>query len=236
MKRSDLADPPARIRPVSQPRGEDARRRILDAALELFARDGFDRASTRDLAERAGVNLPAIQYYFGSKEGLYRTVVEEIIHLMDSRIGPLATRIQTELETADPSRAQLVAMLREIIEAVVGLMLDDAAPGRQVRQKFFARMEAEPDAAFEALQACMIRTVCVPCRLLVGRLTGLPADDERVLLRVMTTIGLAKVFCGWGVAGFLGWTTIGPDRVRIVQTTIGDQIEDLFLQERSSTV
>jgi hypothetical protein len=125
-------------------------------------------------------------------------------------------------------------MLREIMEGVVGLMLDDAAPGREVRQKFFARMEAEPDAAFEALQACMIRLVCVPCRLLIARLTGLEADDERVLLRVMTTIGLAKVFCGWGVAGFLGWTTIGPDRVRTIQTTIGDQIEALFLHERST--
>ena len=51
-------------------RGEDARRRILEAALEMFATVGYEGTSTRHLAERAGVNLPAIQYYFGSKEGL----------------------------------------------------------------------------------------------------------------------------------------------------------------------
>ncbi len=59
----------SRFRPASQQRGEETRARILDAALELFAASGFDGASTRTIAEQAGVNLPAIQYYFGSKEG-----------------------------------------------------------------------------------------------------------------------------------------------------------------------
>jgi TetR/AcrR family transcriptional regulator, regulator of cefoperazone and chloramphenicol sensitivity len=56
-----------RFRPGSQQRGEETRTRILEAALELFAASGFEGASTRTIAEQAGVNLPAIQYYFGSK-------------------------------------------------------------------------------------------------------------------------------------------------------------------------
>ncbi len=51
----------SRFRPGSHQRGEDTRGRILEAALELFAASGFEGASTRTLAERAGVNLPAIQ-------------------------------------------------------------------------------------------------------------------------------------------------------------------------------
>ena len=69
----------SRHRPGTHARGEDTRRRILDAALEVFAAEGYEGASTRLLAERAGVNLPAIQYYFGSKEGLYRAVIDSII-------------------------------------------------------------------------------------------------------------------------------------------------------------
>ena len=68
--------PANRYRPGARQRGEDTRRRILETALALFAAEGFDSASTRAIAERAGVNLPAIQYYFGSKEGLYRAVLE----------------------------------------------------------------------------------------------------------------------------------------------------------------
>ena len=54
-----MAEAVSRFRPGSQQRGEDTRRRILETALELFATDGFEGASTRTLAERAGVNLPA---------------------------------------------------------------------------------------------------------------------------------------------------------------------------------
>lgn len=46
--------------------------------MEAFGEHGFAGASTRDIASRAGVNAPALQYYFENKEGLYRTCVEAI--------------------------------------------------------------------------------------------------------------------------------------------------------------
>ena len=45
--------------------------RIIKEALEIFGRQGFDSASTREIAGAADVPLPALQYYFGGKEGLY---------------------------------------------------------------------------------------------------------------------------------------------------------------------
>ena len=57
--------------------GEDARKRLFQAALQLFARKGFGNTSTRELAEAAGVNIAAISYYFGDKAGLYRAVFFE---------------------------------------------------------------------------------------------------------------------------------------------------------------
>ncbi len=65
-------------RPGTPGRGEDTARRILLAAIEVFADEGYEGASTRSLASHAGVNAPAIQYYFGSKEGLYRAVIAHI--------------------------------------------------------------------------------------------------------------------------------------------------------------
>ena len=80
----------SRFRPGYYQRGEETRSRILEAALELFAASGFEGASTRTIAERAGVNLPAIQYYFGSKEGLYRAVVEQFSQEMQAGVSPIA--------------------------------------------------------------------------------------------------------------------------------------------------
>jgi AcrR family transcriptional regulator len=48
---------------------------LLQAALSLFASQGFARTSTREIAELAGANLAAISYYFGDKAGLYRAVL-----------------------------------------------------------------------------------------------------------------------------------------------------------------
>lgn len=45
---------------------------ILDTALELFALQGYDATSTRQIAQKSRANLSAISYHFGSKEGLYK--------------------------------------------------------------------------------------------------------------------------------------------------------------------
>lgn len=54
-----------------------ARRRLLEAALPLFAAKGYQQTSTREIADAAGANLAAINYYFGDKAGLYRAVFSE---------------------------------------------------------------------------------------------------------------------------------------------------------------
>lgn len=45
----------------------DAREALIEAAKTLFIEKGYDGVSTREVAEAAGVNLGAIQYYFGSQ-------------------------------------------------------------------------------------------------------------------------------------------------------------------------
>ena len=52
--------------------GAETREKILDAAEALFAEHGFEGASMRMITARAGVNLAAVNYHFGSKENLLR--------------------------------------------------------------------------------------------------------------------------------------------------------------------
>ena len=53
---------------------EDARARLLQVGLKLFALQGFNKTSTRELTDAAKVNIASISYYFGDKAGLYRAV------------------------------------------------------------------------------------------------------------------------------------------------------------------
>jgi AcrR family transcriptional regulator len=64
-------DPPTRTD------GEASRCRLLQAAVRLFAECGFAKASTRQIAAAAKVNVAAISYYFGDKKGLYRAAFTE---------------------------------------------------------------------------------------------------------------------------------------------------------------
>lgn len=57
---------------------DPARDRILAAAVDLFAERGFDGATTRAIAERAGVTQPLLNYHFSSKDELWRAAVDSV--------------------------------------------------------------------------------------------------------------------------------------------------------------
>lgn len=57
--------------------GVDKREHIINTAIELFAVKGFEGTSIRDLAAAANVNIAMINYYFGSKEKLFESIVEQ---------------------------------------------------------------------------------------------------------------------------------------------------------------
>ncbi len=72
--------------PIPIPSSDDTRTALLAAARELFAEQGYDGASVRAITSRAGANLGAITYHFGSKEELY-------LDLLTSLVRPLRDRI-----------------------------------------------------------------------------------------------------------------------------------------------
>jgi AcrR family transcriptional regulator len=69
---------------------DTTRRRILSAALEVFAERGFDGARTRDIAERAGANLGLLTYYFGDKEQLWKAAVTRAFDELRQELGEVA--------------------------------------------------------------------------------------------------------------------------------------------------
>jgi AcrR family transcriptional regulator len=71
-----MATPAAQRR--SRPSADATRERILGAALDLFSERGFDGASTRDIAERAGVTQPLLNYHFHSKDELWQTAADVV--------------------------------------------------------------------------------------------------------------------------------------------------------------
>jgi AcrR family transcriptional regulator len=71
---------------------EEVRERIFQSALENFSRKGYAATSLREIAEDARTTKPMIYYYFGSKEGLYTSIVGEILQEMGQAIDRAVPR------------------------------------------------------------------------------------------------------------------------------------------------
>lgn len=70
---------------ASTPRGDVAKERILQHAVNIFSQRGFDGFTTRELSAKAKVNIAAINYYFGHKQGLYDAAVDEVYRRLKER-------------------------------------------------------------------------------------------------------------------------------------------------------
>ncbi len=92
--------------------GSATRRRLLEAAEALFSEEGFDRVSVRDITERGQANVAAVNYHFGSREGLVEQVMARYINpINEERVARL-----DKLERAAGSKA---VPLEELLDAFV---------------------------------------------------------------------------------------------------------------------
>ncbi|MEZ0106626.1 AcrR family transcriptional regulator [Catenulispora sp. EB89] len=98
----------------------DTRSRILDAAEHLFAERGFRGTSIRAITERAGANLAAVGYHFGSKAELLGAVARRVIEPINAAQSAGLDRLLAR--TPDPSAAELVA-------AFAGPLFDEMPAG-----------------------------------------------------------------------------------------------------------
>lgn len=131
--------------PPTEPEAVDTRDRLLDAAERLFAERGIVASSVRAITREAGVNLAAVSYHFGSKEGLVREV-------LDRRLGPLNRERLDRLESLEERHHPDPPAVEEILEAFLGpvvQVLDD--PGAPVFMRLLLRAFLEPSEELRRL-------------------------------------------------------------------------------------
>lgn len=70
-----------------RPSADATRERILAAALDLFSELSFDGATTREIAARAGVTQPLLNYHFSSKDELWRAAVDGLFEALNRALS-----------------------------------------------------------------------------------------------------------------------------------------------------
>ena len=123
----------------------ETRTRILDAAEELFMQHGFEGASMRQLTTKAGVNLAAVNYHFGSKDALIEAVFRR-------RLDPMNAARSAALEALEATGRTLAP--EAIIRAFVGeslRMIEDNRNGGRNFIRLLGRTYTEPAKSIRAL-------------------------------------------------------------------------------------
>lgn len=156
--------------PVTKPLrsdGQEARNRLLDAALTLFADKGFAKTSTREIAQAAQANIASISYYFGDKNGLYRAV------FADPRYNP---------PFAPPDENAPPLDMRSTLSLMLSTFVEPLKTGQQIRQcmKLHFREMIEPTGMWQAEIDDNIKPSHEALALALCRHLGLKKPDDGI--------------------------------------------------------
>lgn len=203
-------------------RGEETRARIIEAAVVVFGERGYEGASTRDIASAAGVNAPAIQYYFAGKEGVYMECVAQLITRMWQKMGISVAAAESALADPHAHDEILIQAALGMLGAVTSTIQD--SPEATVWRLFLDRHQAGlcPPAATLAFETGFKFRVAASVRALIARLAGLSIDDERTALHSMALFsqGLAFRVQKPKLLTIMKWTEINQKEMQLISEVV----------------
>ncbi|EID09820.1 TetR family transcriptional regulator [Mycobacterium xenopi RIVM700367] len=188
---------PTRRTSAPRKRGDDTRAKIIDETVRCIIEEGFEAATAKHVAERAGVTWGVIQYHFGDRNGLLMAVVDDgVAKLLDSLSSadvtelPLRRRIEVVVDTAWACYSSPTSMAAfEILRATRGGLGESARRHLLEMNSAINRLGAlitdDPvnDGVAEVIWATL-RGVA-----LAHMLTGMPVDwqrERRALIDMVT--------------------------------------------------
>ena len=171
------ADPTRLAKPAEEPR-----ERILLAAGREFAERGYESATVRDICAAAGVNVAAVNYYFGDKRRLY---IESVKHAHEQRVRQLPL---PEWHADVPPARRLHDFVSNLLERMLGL----GQPPWQVR--LMMREVLQPTEACRELVEDYMRPHFAVLVSILGDLAGGRLSEPEVRRLAMSVVGQCFVY------------------------------------------
>jgi len=204
-------------------RGVETRDRIVEAAYAVFAEEGYVGASTRRIAAAAGVNPPALQYYFDSKEGLHRACGQAVVDRVMLEVGPELDKARAALAGTD--RAPMVDALCGLVARLAAFAM--VAIETDNWRLFLNRCQADDiGPAFELIERDISGTVKATCIELVARILDRRTDDPETRLRALLIMSQVAAFHTMPerVLANIHWPDFEGGRAELVQKVLCDNV------------
>jgi len=162
----------------AQEQSAETRQRLLEAAGEIFAERGFRNATIREICDRAGANVAAINYHFGDKESLYAETFNEWARVALQKYPPTLG-----LGDNPPLEERLHAYVRSFLHRI-------ADKGRPTwHGKLIAREMADPTNVLDQLIDQNYRPTNELLESIVRGFLGTNATSDQVRLCAASVVG-----------------------------------------------
>jgi AcrR family transcriptional regulator len=218
---------------TSPARGDATREALVEAAVEIFGRDGFAATGTRAVAEAAGVNQAMIAYHFGGKAGLYLAAIGHIVERVRQRVDPLLAAIDAELGDANTEATadRCLEMLLQLLDSMV-VVLTSEKSGTWAR--LILKEQQDPSEGFDVLYKGIMDRVLGMMGRLIGRIRSIDADSQAANLLAFTLFGQVLIFrTGRAtVERRTGWQQFTQREIAAVQAQIHRNVTAILMQEQ----
>ncbi len=134
---------------------EATKQALLSAAGAVFAERGYDAATTREVAQQAGVNEQLIQRYFGGKEGLLLTLIRQFGEAEQRACGeqPPAASVEAEILGFLTHRLEHTGAACNVSKVALARALCDRSMAEEIRRQFTSTRVPLLRRRLEALRA-----------------------------------------------------------------------------------
>jgi AcrR family transcriptional regulator len=156
--------------------GEATRERILEAAGELFAANGYAQTTAKAVADRAEVSLTLINYHFGGREGLYRAALIEA-HRRLAKLSDLRNLGESEMPAIAKLRVLIYGLIRPATKRQPGWHINVLA------KEIFA-----PSKHFPFLFEAEVPAKLAIIKQILSDITGIPTDDAALVRCVISVL------------------------------------------------
>ena len=160
--------------------GPDARMRILESAIEIFAKKGYVASSVREIVLAAGVTKPVLYYYFGSKEGLFRSIVQSAVEWQSELVDDMYR-----------SEGTLQERLTFLVKAIMKNAQENKALFWMIHAIIFGPRQGKPEYDFSEFHESLAETIRTIYLEGVEKGEAIEADPDVVVQTVIALINHA---------------------------------------------
>ena len=202
---------------------ENSKDKILITATKLFASKGFDSVSIREICKEAGVNLCMISYYWGGKQELYDSIVDEMV---ERQTNYVKTFMDLNSDPADLSKKEQIELLLFILDKIVDFFYENISGDLVV----FLIKEQQKPGFISVKKAPVVNYL----RKLLAVIFEKDENDREIIFRtvfILSQINSPRILPNFSLK-LLGQDDFIQEDIKIIKENVKFYVNSLLKEEK----